>query len=268
MGAYVGAQYPDVTSTGPAAPMKRKRRMSGMSWLFVGLLVFFVCAAAFTALVAPLRRASNIGFVSTPVVKSYIGVDGFDDTDQGVIIKSVTAPNGPADKAGLIGGDVILNFDGQKVENEDQIEDLMTRTPIGKTVNVEYLRDGEKKTTNLTTISSDEYRRITRELERRPEGRASFGYEPNDTERVPIPGTKMYGVRIDSVLRSRPADLAGVKEGDIVVEWDGVPIRTNEEMLMRLRRALPYSTVKLVVMRHGDGEQLEKLEIPVKLGKQ
>src|ERR1051326_1060338 len=107
MGGYTAAQYPDVTTTGPAATGKRKRRMSGMSWLFVGLLIFFVCAAAFTALIAPMRKSGNIGFVSTPVVKSYIGVDGFDDTDQGVIIKSVAAPDGPADKAGLIGGDVI-----------------------------------------------------------------------------------------------------------------------------------------------------------------
>ena len=64
-------------------------------------------------------------------------------------------------------------------------------------------------------------------------------------------------------MRSRPADLAGVKEGDIVTEFDGVPIRTKDEFLMRVRRALPYSTVKLVVFREG-----EKLEIPVKLGKQ
>jgi putative serine protease PepD len=57
--------------------------------------------------------------------------------------------------------------------------------------------------------------------------------------------------------------LAGVKEGDVVIEFDGVPIRTTDEFLMRVRRALPYSTVKVVVMR---GE--EKLEIPVKIGKQ
>jgi hypothetical protein len=38
---------------------------------------------------------------------------------------------------------------------------------------------------------------------------------------------------------------------------------------MRVRRALPYSTVKLVILRSkGEGEPLEKLEIPVKLGKQ
>jgi S1-C subfamily serine protease len=48
-----------------------------------------------------------------------------------------------------------------------------------------------------------------------------------------------------------------------VTEFDGVPIRTTDEFLMRVRRALPYSTVKVVVFREG-----QKLEIPVKLGKQ
>jgi putative serine protease PepD len=57
--------------------------------------------------------------------------------------------------------------------------------------------------------------------------------------------------------------MAGIKEGDVVIEFDGVPIRTTDEFLMRVRRALPYSIVKVVVMR---GE--EKLEIPVKMGKQ
>jgi S1-C subfamily serine protease len=99
----------------------------------------------------------------------------------------------------------------------------------------------------------------------------------------------IHGVKLGTILRSRPADLAGIKEGDIVIEFDGVPIRTSDEFLIRVRRALPYSTVKLVVMRPPEGAQplhdepengpeppkppaelkpLQKLEIPVKLGKQ
>ena len=270
-GAYTGAGYTDVVPAAgsAAATQKRKKRMSGLSWLFIGLLVFFVCAAAFTALIAPMKKRAGIAS-SVPVVKSYIGVDEFDKTDDGVIFESVTTPGGPADKAGLVGGDIILSFDGQKIEDEDQMEDLMSRTPIGKTVDIEYLRDGEKKTTKLTTISLDEYRKLGREFERRPEGRTQFGYEDSDAERVKVPGTNMYGVRLGTIFRSRPADLAGVKEGDIVIEFDGVPIRTGDEFLMRVRRALPYTTVKLVVMRggEGEGEKFEKLEIPVKLGKQ
>jgi PDZ domain-containing protein len=264
MGAYTGAS--EVATTSGALPAKKRRRMSGLAWLFVGLLVLFIGAAAFTALVAPIRQ--HVGVVSRgPVVKSYIGIDEFQDTDQGVILNCVSVPGGPADKAGLLGGDVILSFDGQKAQNEDQMDDIMLKTPIGKTVDVEYLRDGEKKTTKLTTISQDEHRRLNREFEKRPEGRGQFGYEDGDAERVLVPGTNTYGVRLDTILRSRPADIAGVKEGDIVIEFDGVPIRTPDEFLMRVRRALPYSTVNLVVMR-GEGDVKEKVEIPVKMGKQ
>jgi serine protease Do len=235
-----------------------------MTWIFVGLLVFFVGAAAFTAIINPIRHnAGGIGMMKPMVPKSYVGIDGWDTTDNGVTFDSIDAPNGPADKAGLVGGDIVTKFDGQDVRNEDQMEDLMISTPVGKTVDVEYLRDGEKKTTKLTTISQEEFRRLSKEFDRRPEGRGQFGYDDGDAERVAVPGKNIYGVKLNQLLQSRPADIAGIKEGDVVIEFDSVPIRTTDEFLMRVRRALPYSTVKVVVMR---GE--EKLEIPVKMGKQ
>jgi len=274
----------------PSAPAKRKRRISGMSWIFIGLLAFFVVAAGFTALVAPLRNSTIVN--RTPVNRAVVGAN-FDQTDDGVLLESVSLPNGPADKAGLIGGDMILSFNGQKIEKDDQLTDLLTKTQPGQTVDVEYSRDGEKKVAKLTTISQDDERKLTREFERRPEGRAQFGYEDGDAERVSVPGMNIHGVKLGTILRSRPADMAGIKEGDIVVEFDGLPIRTSEEFLMRVKRAQPYSTVKLVVMRgpappedDGDGDEppkhdepvtppkpgetkpLQKLEIPVKLGKQ
>jgi serine protease Do len=195
-------------------------------------------------------------------VKSYVGVDGWETAENGVTFGSIDAPDGPADKAGLVGGDIITKFDGKEVRDEDQMDDLMKETPIGKTVEVEYVRDGETKTTRLTTVSIDEFRRLQKEFEKRPEGRGVFGYEEGDTERVQVPGMNVYGVRLDGVLSSRPADLAGIKKGDIIIEFDGIPIRTSDEFLMRVRRAVPYSTVKVVVIRNE-----EKLEIPVKMGK-
>jgi PDZ domain len=254
---------------------KKKRRMSGMSWIFIGLLVFFIGAAAFTALVAPMKKAREVARQREPEVKSYFGVNEFNKTDEGVIFECVSAPGGPTDKAGLVGGDVILSVDGQQIRDDDQIEEMMSHTPIGKTLDIEYLRDGEKKTTKLTTISLEEHRRLVRDFERRPEGRGQFGYEDGDAETIMVPGTKIRGVILNTILRSRPADLAGIREGDIVVEFDGVPIRHEEEFLMRVRRALPYSTVKVVVMRpkgdppaEGQVPEFEKLEIPVKMGKQ
>jgi S1-C subfamily serine protease len=72
----------------------------------------------------------------------------------------------------------------------------------------------------------------------------------------------MYGVQLESLDDGEPAQRAGVREGDIVIEFGSVPIRTEEELLSRVRRAEPYSTVKVAVMR-GD----QRVEIPVNLGR-
>jgi S1-C subfamily serine protease len=258
-----GGEHPSGVSVRGSAPVKvkRRRKMSGMAWIFVGLLVFFVGAAAFTAVISPMKE--RVVLHQQEVNKSYAGTNGWENSDRGVTFTHVNPPGGPADKAGLVGGDVILTFDGQKIEDDDQLNDLMTRTPVGKTVNVEYMRDGETYVTNLTTISRDVFKNLSDTFERRPEGRGQFGFDDGDAEVVEIPGTKIHGVRLDTVLNSRPADMAGIKKGDIVIEFDGIPIRTVDELRMRVRRALPYSTVKVVVMR---GE--EKLEIPVKMGRQ
>lgn len=241
---------------------KRRGRMSGMSWMFIGLLIFFIAAAGFTAVVKQVRRdrPGRVAIVSAP--RSYAGVDNFDTTEGGVTFENVEPADGPADKAGLVGGDIITTVDGQTVRTDDEIMDLLRRIPIGKTVDVIYLRDGETKNTKMTTISEAEMERLNEVFAARPQGRGQFGYEDGDAERVEIPNTKMFGVRLGEILPNRPADLAGIQQGDIVIEFDGVPIRTSDEFLSRVRRAVPYSTVKVVVMRNG-----ERVEIPVKMGK-
>jgi S1-C subfamily serine protease len=237
--------------------------MSGMTWMFLGLLIFFIAAAGFTAIVKQVRPNINVEFAPPDAPRSYVGVNSFDTTDGGVTFDNVEPPGAPADKAGLVGGDIITTVDGQPVQTDDEMMELLGRTPIGKTLDIVYVRDGETKTTKLTTVSKEEFDRLQKQFRSRPEGRGQFGYEDGEAERVEIPGTKMSGVRLGEVLQNRPADIAGVKEGDIVVEFDGVPIRTSEEFLARVRRAVPYSTVKLIVMRGS-----ERLEIPVKMGKQ
>jgi S1-C subfamily serine protease len=240
-----------------------------MAWVFIALLVFFVGAAAFTAILTPVRNTGrSSGFVAPPKPKSYVGVNEFDTADEnaGVTFENVEAPDTPADKAGLVGGDIITRVDGQEVHDEDQMNELMERTPIGKTIEIEYLRDGQKKTTKLTTISSEDNRRLSNVFEKRPEGRGTFGYETGDAEDVEVPGTNLHGVQLNKIYPSRPADLAGVKDGDIVVQFDEIPIRTKQEFMMRVRRALPYSTIKLIVYRGAEGK-FEKIEIPVKMGR-
>jgi S1-C subfamily serine protease len=164
--------------------------------------------------------------------------------------------------AGLVGGDIITTVDGQPVHSDDEMAEIMRRIPIGKTVDVIYLRDGETKNTKMTTISREEMDRLNKEFKARPQGRGRFGFDDDETERVPIEGTKIFGVRVDDVSPSLPADMSGIKNGDVIIDFDGVPIRTPEELSSRVTRAIPYETIKVVVMRGT-----ERLEIPVKMGK-
>jgi len=258
-------------SSGSVAPhaggavQKVCRKTSGMTWIFLGLLGFFLMAGVFTALFSPSHRGSfePPRFAAPAPPKSYVGVSGFDSTDGGVTFDNIEAADSPADKAHLVGGDVITTFDGKKVDDEDVMADLLKSTPIGKTVEVVYIRDGETKTTKLTTISDEEFKALGNAFKKRPEGLGQFGYDSGDAKRVPVPGTKIFGVQLGEILRSRPADLAGIKQGDIVTQFGDTPIRTPEELESRVRRALPYSTVEVVVVRGT-----EELKIPVKMGKQ
>lgn len=252
------AQVPSVAAS--QLPARKRRRLSGMTWMFLGLLLFFIAAVAFTSIVSPLRRVVQVE-VGRMASRSYVGVDGFDSVEGGVSFGNVEPPGSPADLAGLVGGDIITSFDGKPVTDEDEISEFLRDTPVGKTVEVVFIRDGETKTTKLTTVGKEEFDRLIGEFRKRPEGRGRFGYD--DGEVVPIPGTKTAGVKLNEVSPSLPADMAGIKEGDIIVEFGGVPIRTDDELRSRIQRALPYSTVKIVVMRGS-----ERLEIPVKIGRQ
>ena len=63
----------------------------------------------------------------------------------GALVAGVT-PDSPAAKAGIEAGDVILKFDGKDVTTMRGLPKLVAQTPIGKSVEVEVLRQGQKKT--------------------------------------------------------------------------------------------------------------------------
>jgi serine protease Do len=63
----------------------------------------------------------------------------------GALVSAVT-PEGPAAKGGLQPGDVIMKFDGKEVSTMRGLPRLVAQAPIGKSVDVEFLRAGEKKT--------------------------------------------------------------------------------------------------------------------------
>ncbi len=240
---------------------RRCRRLGfgGMTWMWIVLGLFFA-TGGFMSFFRPARGLRPAVFAT--VSRSYLGVNGLKTGDGGVTFDVASPPGGPADKAGLVGGDVITSFDGRPVTKEGELMDILRQTPIGKRVEVIYTRDGNFNNTQMTTVSNDEMDQIKRAFDSRPGGNAVFGFESNRTTPISKPETRTYGVRIDWVDPNGPADLFGIKEGDIITDFDKVPIRTSDELLSRIRRATPKSVVEVVVLR---GSQVVK--IPVTMGR-
>lgn len=252
-------QPPRDTSDNSLKPSmsKPKRRVSGLVWVLLAIAALFVAGG----LISTLRTQRQPRAAAQPGKEIYFGVLEFiNASDGGVTFNDTYPPDSPADKAGLVGGDIITTFDGRAIKHKDDMLDVLRQTPVGKTVEVTYLRDRETKKTKLTTIPPEQFDRLVDNFESRPTGYGSFGFE--DTEVVPIEGSNISGVRLNDLSSSGPAALAGIEEGDIVIEFDGVPIRTRGELITRVRRAIPYSTVKVVVRRGA-----ERFEIAMKIGK-
>ena len=237
---------------------KGRRHVHWIIWLMIALTIGSIAGGGLLSPFALHRPTINIDMDDPD---SHVGFSNFKNANGGVSFDYVTPPGGPADKAGLLGGDIITTFDGKPVKSANEFTKLLAATPVGKTVDLTFIRDGETKTAKLTTISEEEEERLEDLADDRPEGEGYIA-EGSDIDVVPVPGMNINGVRLNDISENRPADIAGLKDGDIVIEFDGLPMRTRRELESRIVRALPGSTVKVVVIRGT-----ERLEIPVKIGK-
>lgn len=78
----------------------------------------------------------------------------------GALLQEVNLRNGPADRAGLKKGDIVIEYDDQPVENSDHLVRLVGFTPVGATVPITYLRRGVKRQTRVTV--ADRFESISR----------------------------------------------------------------------------------------------------------
>jgi PDZ domain-containing protein len=253
---------PIAPMVGAGFPARKRRRLgfTGMTWMWIVLGLFFAVGGGLSVLKKNVRVPARI--TSQVVRQSYFGVESFKTVNGGVTFDAVTPPDGPADKAGLVGGDVVTIFDGHPIIDEDQMMNLLSQIPIGKKVDLTYVRDGAGHTTQMVTISKAEYDQLNQAFRNRPEGRGLFGFDDDSTTVVNDAATKTFGVRLDGVERNGPAELFGIREGDIITEFDKVPIRTTAELLSRVRRAIPGSKVEVTLLRNG-----ELMKIPVTMGR-
>src|SRR5690349_9729276 len=170
-------------------------------------------------------------------------VSDVDVKSSGVKIDEVNADS-PAEKAGIKAGDIVVDYDGEKVRSARQFTRLVQETPEGRTVAIGLMRDGKKQTVNATPDAGrmtwnfgPEVDRAMREAERgfRFEMPREFRFENRDRDnreprrfeyRLPedfrfpdrLPGMSRgrLGVSVQSITPEL-AEYFGAKDGGALV---------------------------------------------------
>src|SRR5437763_15753477 len=64
------------------------------------------------------------------------------------------------------------------------------------------------------------------------------------------------GVGISRVTEGSPADKAGLKKGDVIVQFEGEPVTSTRKLFRLIGEAAPEQTVRLTILRNGSVQQV------------
>jgi serine protease Do len=173
------------------------------------------------------------------------------DDARGSIVSEVTV-GGPADRAGLQAGDVILGLDGKEIaETQDLIEAISGRAP-SQTASLRILRDGEERDVEVELGRFPEPGAETASAasSRTVAGMTLGELTPALAGRLGIePGTA--GALVSDVELGTAADRAGLRPGDVVVAAGGEPVDGPADLSSRVGSASPGELFRLRVLRGG-----------------
>jgi serine protease Do len=182
----------------------------------------------------------------TPELARSFGID----KERGALVGDVAA-QGPADKAGIKRGDVIVGYDGKKIDQPATLPGLVAATPVGKTVPIEVVRDGKTTTVNVAIGKRDDPTATLSPKEGKSEwGLALQDIRPEERRQMGLTGSE--GVLVTSVVPGSPAAAAGVQAGDVILQVNRHPVSSVQGVRNEAAKAKGDKPL-LLLLRRADG---------------
>jgi serine protease Do len=163
--------------------------------------------------------------------------------------------DGPAGKAGIKAGDVVVEFDGKKVEDARALRLKAAATAPGTTVTLTLVRDGKREQVQVTLKDLAEAPGAPgepAEAATPAKGKVGLALGALDREarrRLGAPES-LEGALVNEVAPGSPAEAAGVRPGEVVVEVQRKPVKTPAEARAAIAEA-PKETVLRLWSRGG-----------------
>lgn len=178
------------------------------------------------------------------------------DKPQGALVSAVQ-PDGPADRADLKAGDVVLSADGQPIVDSGDLSALVGEAKPGATMRFEVWRDGRKR--ELVAKLGDASARkgdLLAAKDKTAQSRLGLALRPLQPDERQAAGVS-GGLLVQDV--SGRAAMAGIQPGDVLMAVDGKPVTSVDQV----RQALAGDRKATALLIQRDGE---RIFVPVALG--
>src|ERR1051326_550278 len=205
------------------------------------------------------------------VTRGYLGMSIQEVTDDarqafnapnavGALVQSVE-PGKPADMAGIKQGDIVTALDGRKISNNRELIDYISYLPVGSTVKITVLRNGQPMTLTAKTATRPDESESADENENHNESgptRNKLGMSvqeltPQARQMYSIDDSVHNGVVVTNVKEVSAAGDVGLTEGDVITEVQGQAIHNVDEFRAAIDRAKSGSTIRVYVVSPSRG---------------
>ena len=167
---------------------------------------------------------------------------------KGALVGDVVSGS-PAEQAGIRRGDVIAAFDNDAVESARDLPAMVAKTPVGQEVPVTLLRDGVEHQIPVTVrkFPSD-----PATVDESKPAQGTWGLQlkditPRTADQLGLSAHR--GVLVAGVQAGSPADRAGIRQGDVIVEVNRQPVNSVREVRGSMDKSKDQEALLLLVKR-------------------
>jgi serine protease Do len=181
----------------------------------------------------------------TPDLAKALGLE----KNRGALVADV-APGSPAHEAGIKTGDVIVDYNGQPVQDSNELPILVARTDVGQSAKVTVIRDNKRVpvTVRIGELKDEEV--VASAPEPGKLGLTVQNVTPELAESLGL--RRSEGVVVTSVDPQSPAAEAGIQRGDVILEANRTRIANAAVLRKVLENTKPGESTLFLIKRGGN----------------